>query len=95
MVGGQDRITNPTGRFVVLQITDTWTGTINFKAYVTNTVTDAFALGGTNLATGNIETSTTGNGVWRFDVAALPHLRITTAGGGTGAAILSFGYSST
>lgn len=94
MTVGGDSVQTAYGRFGAVQISGTWTGTISFKTYIRQDVSTAVALAGTNLATGNLESSTTANGIWRFDLGGIPRIYLTSAGSGTGLANFNFSFAS-
>lgn len=62
---------------VVVQLTGTWTGTVQFEATTATTLSSATysSIQGFSIVNGAAATSATGNGVWQFSAASLTNFR--------------------
>jgi hypothetical protein len=69
---------------VGIQVTGTWTGTLQFEMSINGT--DFVAVSSTNVTTGSMVTTTTANAVFRFDAIGASVVRVTATAAMTGTA---------
>lgn len=86
-------VSPPTDSLGGLQLSGTWTGTVQFEASVDNGAT-WIALGGWPIASGvlssPIVTSATANGVWQFPMAGFTHFRVRCSAAMTGSLVVDY-----
>lgn len=84
-------VSPPTDEVVGLQLSGTWTGTVQFEASMDNGAT-FIAIGGYpisgGVATTTVATSATANGNWQFPVGGFTHFRVRASAAMTGTLVV-------